>query len=122
MNAPITLAELSAAVVAFRDARDWQQFHTPKNLSAALAIEAGELQETLLWKTDSQVAEALISADSREKIADELADVLAYALLFAEAAGIDPTDALLKKLAKNDAKYPVEWARGSIRKYTERTK
>ena len=117
-----TLADLTTAVLAFRDARDWKQFHTPKNLSAALAIEAGELQETLLWKTDEQISDVLTVPEGREKIADEIADVMLYAMLFADATGIDPSDAIIRKLEKNNVKYPVEWSKGSIRKYTERHK
>ena len=114
-----SLRTLTASALAFRDARDWRQFHSPRNLAAALAIGAAELQETLLWKSDEQVAGALKNADQREKISDEIADVLIYALLFADAAGVDAASSIRKKLLKNDIKYPVERAKGSAQKYTE---
>lgn len=104
-------------IIAFRDERDWAQFHTPKNLAAALAIEAGELQELMLWKTDAEVAELVTSKDHHGRLSDEAADVLIYALLFCEASGIDPTAAIRFKLKKNAEKYPVELAKGKADKY-----
>lgn len=114
-----SLRTLTAAVLAFRDERDWRQFHSPRNLAAAIAIEAAELQETLLWKSDEQVASALKNEDHRQKVSDEIADVLIFALLFADAAGVDAASSIRKKLLKNEIKYPVERARGSAQKYTE---
>ena len=114
-----SLQTLTAAVLAFRDARDWRQFHSPRNLAAALAIEAAELQETLLWKSDEQIVAALDVPEQRNKIGDEIADVLIYALLFADAAGINPSVAIRNKLLKNELKYPIDKARGSAQKYTD---
>jgi NTP pyrophosphatase (non-canonical NTP hydrolase) len=114
-----SLRTLTAAVLAFRDMRDWRQFHSPRNLAAALAIEAAELQETLLWKSDEQVASALKNEDQHQKVSDEIADVLIFALLFADAAGVDAASSIRNKLLKNEIKYPVERARGSALKYTE---
>lgn len=95
----------------FRDDRDWQQFHNPKDLAAALSIEASELLEVFLWKNadDADV----------EKVKEELADVLAYALLLADSYGLDITEIILNKIKKNEEKYPVSKAKGSAKKYTE---
>ncbi|MDT8342111.1 MAG: MazG-like family protein [Longimicrobiales bacterium] len=114
-----TLTTLTSEVLAFRDERDWAQFHTPRNLAAALAIEAAELQEEFLWKEDAEIAEYLASKPGHRAVSDEIADVVIYALLFAHASGIDLGAAVRKKLEKNREKYPVERARGSARKYTE---
>lgn len=116
---PDSLNALAAEILAFRDARDWKQFHSPKNLAAALSIEAAELQETLLWKSDEQVASGLSDDGQLERMSEEVADILIYALLFANAAGIDAAHSIRQKLLKNEAKYPVERAKGSARKYTE---
>ena len=114
-----TLADLKARVLAFVRERDWEQFHSPKNLSMALAAEAGELMEHFLWATPE--ASRTIAADGvkRGKIADELADVVIYALEFANMGGIDLAKAIEAKLAKNALKYPVEKAKGRADKYTE---
>ena len=112
----VTLADLVAAVCRFRDERDWSQFHTPKNLAAATAIEAAELQERFLWKTDAEVDQDLVDAAKR---ADEIADVVMFAMLLADRLGIDLAEAITAKLAANEQKYPVNLARGNARKYTE---
>lgn len=117
--APVTLSDLVAAVAAFRDARDWAQFHTPKNLAAAVAIEAAELQERFLWKTDAEVDQDLADAAKKAGVAEEIADVVMFAMLLADRLGIDLADAITAKLAANEQKYPVNLARGNARKYTE---
>lgn len=96
---------------AFRDARDWEQFHNPKDLALAINVEAGELLELFLWK-DAEAA-------NRDKVKEELADVLAYAFLMADKYGFDIKEILLEKIAANDKKYPVEKARGNAKKYDE---
>lgn len=95
----------------FRDERDWQQFHKPKDLALALSIEAGELLESYLWKTSEQ-------ADP-EQVKEELADVFAYAFLLADAYDLDVQEIVLDKIRKNGKKYPVEKAKGSAKKYTD---
>lgn len=114
-----TLAELKARVLAFARERDWEQFHAPKNLSMALAAEAGELMEHFLWATPE--ASIAIARDSgkRRRIEDELADVVIYAIEFANVTGIDLTVAIEAKMAANAQKYPVEKARGRSTKYDE---
>jgi len=111
------LRALMDEIIAFRDERDWAQFHTPKNLAAALAIEAAELQELMLWKTDAEVAELVTSKAHHGHLSDEVADVLIYALTFCQASGIDPAAAVRFKLKKNAEKYPVELAKGRADKY-----
>ncbi|HRI36821.1 MAG TPA: nucleotide pyrophosphohydrolase [bacterium] len=95
--------------------RDWKQFHNPKNLATAIAIEASELQECFLWTSEKDSFEIA----GQEAVHDELADIFNYILLFAETAGIDLERAFLEKLEKNEMKYPVEKAKGSSQKYTE---
>lgn len=110
-----TLLELKEAVLEFVRERDWERFHSPKNLSMALAAEAAELMEHFLWESP----EASHERAEREAVADELADILVYAIEFANIAGIDISTAIRAKMAKNAEKYPVEKARGNSRKYTE---
>ena len=103
--------KLTDALVQFRDERDWEQFHNPKDLALALNIEAGELLENFLWK---QPQDADIN-----KVKEELADVLAYALLIAKHYNLNVEDIVLDKIAKNALKYPADKAKGSAKKYTE---
>lgn len=107
------------AIVAFRDERDWAQFHTARNLAAALAIEAAELQEVMLWKSDQQVDALLTESKGRRELQDELGDVLIFALLLAHRCEIDPLKAIQEKLVVNGAKYPVGRSRGVSTKYTD---
>jgi len=119
-DATTTLGEIKARVLAFAKERDWEQFHAPKNLSMALAAEAGELMEHFLWDTpESSRTKVTDDAARREKIEEELADVVIYALEFANMTGIDVAAAIERKMAQNAAKYPVEKAKGRSVKYTE---
>lgn len=113
------LAALKAKVLAFARERDWEQFHTPKNLAMALAAETGELMEHFQWLHTGQDSAIFKHADKQEAIRDELADILIYTLEFANIAGIDLTGAVHAKMAKNAAKYPVDKAKGTAAKYTE---
>jgi len=103
--------EITTALLKFRDERDWAQFHNPKDLALALNIEAAELLELFLWKNaeDANV----------DKIKEELADVFSYALLLAEKYNLDVKQIILDKIKLNDAKYPVNKAKGSAKKYNE---
>lgn len=114
-----TLADLKTRVLAFVRARDWEQFHSPKNLSMALAAESGELMEHFLWSTPEQSKAVVADPAKRGKIADELADVVIYALEFANITGLDLAAAIETKMAANAQKYPVEKARGRAEKYNE---
>lgn len=98
-------------LLKFRDERDWQQFHNPKDLALAISIEAGELLELFLWKNPEQ-------ADV-EKVKEELADVFAFALLLAHKYGFDVKKIILDKIKTNAEKYPVNKARGTAKKYDE---
>lgn len=114
-----TLSEIKTRVFAFARERDWEQFHAPKNLSMALAAEAGELMEHFLWATPEASREVARDPARRRKIEEELADVVIYALEFANMTGIDVAAAIETKMAANAAKYPVEKAKGRSDKYTE---
>jgi len=118
-DATATVAELRERVLAFAREREWEQFHSPKNLSMALAAESGELMEHFLWAESRDSSAVLADPKKRGKIEDELADVVIYALEFANIGGIDLAKAIEAKLAQNAAKYPVEKARGRSAKYTE---
>jgi len=111
-DATTTVAELRALIAAFVRERDWEQFHDPKNLSMAIATEAAELMEHFRWIRNDASRELVNDPPSREAIGEELADVLAFALSFANAAKIDISDALTRKMARNAAKYPVEKYQG----------
>ena len=111
--------DLTEAIVAFRDRRDWQQFHSLKNLAAGLSIEAAELQEIFLWKSDAEVQALARSRSGRARLSEEIADVLVFSLLFCHEAGIDPAMAIRRKLRANAKKYPVRLAKGRAAKYTE---
>jgi dCTP diphosphatase len=114
-----TISDLKTHVLAFVRERDWEQFHTPKNLSMALAAEAGELMEHFLWATPEQSRAVANDPAKRGKIADEIADVVIYALEFANATGLDLAAAIEAKMTANAKKYPVEKARGRAEKYTD---
>ncbi len=114
-----TLAELKQRVLAFARERDWEQFHAPKNLSMALAAEAAELMEHFLWASAEESRAVALDPAKRARIAEELADVVIYALEFANATGLDVAANIEAKIAANARKYPVEKARGSSAKYTE---
>lgn len=113
----LTLSDLQKKIIAFRDARDWSQFHTPKDLAIGLSLEAGEVLEHFLWKNPEEIAEYLKT--HKEEIADEMGDVLNYLLIMANDFGIDLLDATDKKIDKNDKKYPVEKSKGKHTKYME---
>ena len=110
---------LTVTLREFRDARDWQQFHTLRNLITSLNLEAAELLELTQWKSDAEVASLPADPTSREALSDECADILLYLLLIADTAGIDLAEAARAKLIKNGQKYPVEKFFGSRAKYNQ---
>jgi NTP pyrophosphatase (non-canonical NTP hydrolase) len=110
---------LTAAILEFRDARDWRQFHSLRSLIVSLNLEAAELLELTQWKSDAEIEALPAEPASREALRDECADVLLYLLLIADSAGIDLAAAARAKLAKNAEKYPVEKAFGSRAKYSQ---
>jgi len=107
-----TIAELRATVRDFVDARDWHQFHSPKNLSMALAIEAAELMEHFQWLTTDASRTVGDKSDKMNAIGEELADVLCYTLAIANELDIDLSSALVDKMKKNETKYPADEYRG----------
>ncbi|WP_369939761.1 nucleotide pyrophosphohydrolase [Xanthomonas medicagonis] len=114
---PDSLHDLQAAQRAFADAREWGRFHTPRNLAAALSVEASELLEHFQWLTDEQSRQ--LSDDKKAQVGSEVADVLLYLLQLCDKLGIDPIEAARQKMLVNARKYPVERAKGRITKYTE---
>lgn len=107
---------ITQALLAFRDQRDWGQFHTPKDLAISLSLEASELLECFQWK-DNKAVEAMLKGETPEEIKDELADVASYLLLLCAELDVDLMEAVEKKMHKNALKYPVEKAKGHARKY-----
>jgi NTP pyrophosphatase (non-canonical NTP hydrolase) len=105
------ISQLTQKLISFRDARDWKQFHNPKDLALALSIESAELLEAFLWKSSEQA--------SKDKIKEELADVIAYAFLLANECGLDVSEIVSSKIEANNLKYPIEKAKGSSKKYDE---
>ncbi len=103
--------EIMQALITFRNERDWEQFHNPKDLALAINVEAGELLELFLWKNASEAEE--------EKIKEELADVFAFSFLLAEKYNLDVKQIILEKIQKNAQKYPVDKAKGNATKYNE---
>ncbi len=116
-DADTPIRELVRQVLEFRDERDWRQYHHPKDLAMALAIEAGELMEPFRFKSGEQI-DAELAAGSLPEVAHEMADVLYFLLLFAHELNVDLTGALAEKLKLNAQKYPVEKSRGRNVKYT----
>jgi dCTP diphosphatase len=114
-----TRDQLLAEILRFRDKRDWAKFHTAKNLSAAIAIEAAELQEHFLWKSDDDVAEYLKNPSKKRGVEDELADVIIFSMLLADQLGVDMDMAVRRKVRENAKKYPVAKSKGVATKYTE---
>jgi NTP pyrophosphatase (non-canonical NTP hydrolase) len=114
---PDVLSELREALRKFADERDWDQFHSPKNLAAALSVEAAELLEHFQWLTETQSQS--LPADTLEQARQELADVLLYVIRLADKLGVDLVAAARDKIALNARRYPADKARGSARKYSK---
>ena len=105
------MEEIIQELIKFRNERNWEQFHNPKDLALAINIEAGELLEEFLWKKHEDA--------NKEKIKEELADIFAYAFLLAEKYDFDVKEIVLDKIKKNGEKYPVEKAKGTAKKYNQ---
>lgn len=122
MSNPITssdqLAALRLEIERFSEVRDWGQFHTPKNLSMALSVEASELMELFQWQVGNEDF-ALLADSKKEAVAHEVADVFIYLMRFCSVTGIDPIKASEEKLKLNDAKYPAAVVKGKSDKYSE---
>jgi NTP pyrophosphatase (non-canonical NTP hydrolase) len=98
-------------LIKFRDERDWEQFHNPKDLALAISIEAGELLEVFLWKSPEEA--------NKEKVKEELADIFSYAFMLADKYGFDVKEIVLDKIKQNGKKYPADKAKGTAKKYNE---
>ena len=112
-----SLRDLAQQLAQFAKERDWQQYHSPKNLASALVVEAGELLEHFQWLTEAQ--SRALSPEKRDAVGAEVADVLLYLIQLADALGDDPIAAAQAKLQLNELKYPVDRARGNSKKYDE---
>lgn len=105
----MNLEKTISRVLAFRNARDWKQFHSPENLSKSITIEAAELLENFQWSSEYD----------KDKVTDELADILIYCVLMADSLGVNVESIMNEKMDKNEEKYPIEKAKGNSKKYTE---
>jgi len=119
MDSDTRIQELKDKIKAFCDERDWDQFHGAKELAIALIIESAELLEPFRWKNEEEVKVMLSDPRKKEEISDEMADVFYFILRLSQMYNIDLSDALNRKLEKNDKKYPVDKAKGSNKKYNE---
>jgi dCTP diphosphatase len=111
--------DLVRAVLAFRDERDWKQFHNPKDLAISITLEAAELLEHFQWKNPGEVEAFLAREENRGRLGEEMADVLILLISLADAVGLDLLEAARAKLQQNAMKYPVERAKGTAKKYDE---
>lgn len=112
-----SIKEITAEIRAFRDARDWRQFHSPKDLAVGITAEAGELLQHFVWQTSAQSEQRAI--DRKEEISQEIADVGILLFELADNLGLDLSQVMRAKLARNEERYPLEKARGSNKKYNE---
>lgn len=119
MSQKESIASLQARIQAFSEERDWDQFHTPKNLIMAATSEMGELAEVLQWKNDAEAAEFLASQYGRQRISEEIADVAIYLIRLCQKLDLNFIEILSEKISQNDLKYPVDKSKGSTRKYTD---
>lgn len=110
---------LKKKIAEFIKERDWEQFHNPKDLSMSLSIESAELMELYQWKNPEEINALINNPESFQKMKDELADIVIYSLSLANTLNIDVAEAVIKKLKKNEKKYPVKIAKGNAKKYTE---
>jgi NTP pyrophosphatase (non-canonical NTP hydrolase) len=111
------LSELQKKVIDFRDARDWKQFHNPKDTAISLVLEAAELMEHFQWKSEDEIKKHV--KNKHTEVSEELMDILYWVLLIANDLDIDIKKEFDRKMVRNDKKYPVAKAKGSHKKYTE---
>ncbi len=114
-----TFIEVMKKIKNFRDDREWKQFHTPKNLSMAIATEAGELMEHFLWDTQEQARDKVKAENKLAEVRDELADVMIFSFLMVDLLDEDVANIMMNKLKKNKEKYPEEKAKGKSERYTD---
>lgn len=116
---PPSVSDLTRQLIEFRDARDWRQFHSLKDLILSLSLEASELLELTQWKSEAKFEEEAHEELMQQRLREECADVFLYLLLVAERAGIDIQEAAAEKIRTNGIKYPVEKSRGTATKYNK---
>jgi NTP pyrophosphatase (non-canonical NTP hydrolase) len=116
-SAMLDVAALQQGLREFAAARDWEQFHSPKNIATALAVEAAELLENFQWQTDDESRRVPERPEDYRAVREEIADVQIYLLRLADLLGVDLEQAVLEKMARNAEKYPVELAKGKALKY-----
>ncbi len=110
--------ELKKHILEFRKRRDWEKFHTPKDLAVSIVIEASELLERFQWKTDREIIE-LLKSEFKHSVSDEIADIAIYLSYLCHDLGINLDEAVARKLKKNNEKYPAEKVRGRAKKYND---
>jgi NTP pyrophosphatase (non-canonical NTP hydrolase) len=115
----INFNELDGLIEQFSLDRDWDKFHTPKNLLIALIAEMGELSEVVLWKSDQDLEKYLLSGEGKEKISEEIADVAIYLIRLCQKLNINLLEIIKSKMEKNNSKYPVNKSKGNSKKYTD---
>lgn len=119
MSEKLDLDKIKNYLEEYAKARDWEQFHNPKNIAMALSVEAGELVELFQWLSPEQALQVKDNPEKLNHVSEELADILSYTILMAKYLGVNLEEALEAKLLKNAEKYPVDKARGTAKKYTE---
>jgi NTP pyrophosphatase (non-canonical NTP hydrolase) len=113
------IKELQRKVIAFRNERDWAQYHNPKDLAISLSLEAAELLEIFQWKSGEEVEAIRQNESDRQRVKEELGDIFIYALNLSDAFGFDPAEVISEKLEINEKKYPKDRVKGRAEKYNE---
>jgi dCTP diphosphatase len=119
MNDLIDIEKLKKQLSDFAKVRDWNQYHTPKNLSMALSCEAGELLEIFQWMNDEDAKNAVHSVSIKMKVSHEIADILLYLVYLSDLMQINLSEAIINKISLNESRYPANKVKGSVRKYNE---
>ena len=114
-----TIEELKDLLIKFRNKRNWNQFHDPKNLAEAISIEAGELQELFLWKNKEEVYKKMKDPNFKKEVEEELADVIIFCFNFSNSIDLDISSTVKRKIKINDQKYPINKSKGLSKKYNE---
>lgn len=119
MENKTTFSEIKEKLKNFRDERDWNQFHTPKNLSMAISVEASELMEHFIWENNDEAKEKLKDKEKFQEIKNELADIFNFSFMMADELDVDIVEIIEEKIEENKKKYPPEKAKGTSKKYNE---
>jgi len=119
MESKVSIKELKEFSKKFQEERDWDKYHTPKDVAIALSVEAGEVLELFLWKSDKEVEEMLKDPIKKNKVTEEVADVFSYLILLSNKLDIDLVKSFYEKMDKNHEKYPIDKIKGDFKKYTE---